>query len=260
MIDLRVAASSGPTGRVLRSLLESAGHRVEVRRDSLPDTTAPVVVSYGMRGRWGVPTLNAESMVGDKFSQLSRMREAGVPVPDFWLVENGQIPEIPAEAYPLLARKRKHRGGKDIRVVLQPEEVPWRVAAGAEALVRFTPWKWEHRVWVYRGRHLGTYRKVQAHPEQYRWTGMNQRNGFAFVLVPSEEVDRALVDTAAKAVDAIRLDFGAVDVLTGKDEVNRVLEVNTAPGVEGDARQAVRLLAGHISRWASNPTKRKGRD
>lgn len=258
MIDLRVAASSGPTGRILRSLLVAEGVQAEIRRDNRPDAAGEVVVSYGMPGRWNVPTLNGNAMQGDKFDQLRTMSQAGVPVPDFWLVEGGQLPVIPVDAYPLLARKRRHRGGKDIRVVLQPEEAPWRVAAGAEAFVKFTPWKWEHRVWVYRGRHLGTYRKVQAHPEMYRWTGMNQRNGFAFVLVPSEEVDRALVDTAAQAVDAIRLDFGAVDVLTGKDEVNRVLEVNTAPGIEGDNRQAVRLLARHIARWAKNPTRRKG--
>lgn len=255
MIDLRVSNASGVTGDTLAGIMRELGSEVSVSKQSDTPAAGDVVASYGMAGRWNVPTLNSRVSASDKFDQLRRMGAAGVPVPAYWLADGTS--GIPADAYPLLARKRRHRGGKDIKVVLQPEEIPWRIAAGAEAFVKYVPWVAEHRVWVYRGRHLGTYRKVQAHPELYRWTGMNQRNGFGFVLVPSEEVNRSLVDVAGKAVDALGLDFGAVDVLTGKDETDYVLEVNTAPGVEGEGRQAIRLLAAHIVRWSKNPTKRK---
>jgi glutathione synthase/RimK-type ligase-like ATP-grasp enzyme len=122
------------------------------------------------------------------------------------------------------------------------------------------PQQTEFRTWVYRRRHLGTYEKVLAHPERYRRIGSNFRNGFAFQLVPGERVDEGLREISSRAVDALGLDFGAVDILRGCDGRHYVLECNTAPGVEGEDRFAIRMLAQKIQRWASLDFPRRNGD
>ena len=45
--------------------------------------------------------------------------------------------------------------------------------------------------------------------------------------------DPSIFEQAVKALAAVGLDFGAVDVVWGKDDKAYVLEVNTAPGITG---------------------------
>jgi len=68
----------------------------------------------------------------------------------------------------------------------------------------------------------------------------NHNNGWAFVensvSFPSAESKEEVCREAIAAVDCCGLDFGAVDVVLGKeDEKAYVLEVNTAPGLESTA-------------------------
>lgn len=237
-VRLIVAKTSGPTGRTLEGLLRDLGVPVS--------QTGKGLVSYGVPLNTSQPCLNANAGVGSKVEQLRKLQKSDVLVPRFWVGEN------PAE-FPVLARKSQHHGGTDIRVVLQPEEVPWRRAAGFSHFVKFLPIVREYRVWVYRRQHLATYSKDMAHPEEYKYNGgRNHRNGFAFNLVKSEAVPRGAVEMAVKAVSALDLDFGAVDILQSTDGRFYVLEVNTAPGVEGAARQGLRSLAQKIAKWAQN--------
>jgi glutathione synthase/RimK-type ligase-like ATP-grasp enzyme len=55
------------------------------------------------------------------------------------------------------------------------------------------------------------------------------------------------------------LDFGAVDVLLGRDGKFYVLECNTAPGVEGEGRQVIQALARKIANWVKKgyPTRKE---
>jgi len=199
------------------------------------------------------PALNANAGQHDKLAQFRLMREGGVRVPDF--TANGGLVSI---QNPLgdfsgvwFGRKLRHRGGTDIALVLQLEDFAARRASGSEFFTKFIPSTAEYRVWIYRRKHLGTYVKVLRHPSQYRGIGRNYDNGFAFNLVDSDAVPRAAVDMAAQAVTSLGLDFGAVDMLLGKDGQYYVLEVNTAPGVEGENRQVIQALARKIARWVA---------
>ena len=241
-VELVVAKSSRPTGAILAAILRELG--VEV------GTPARCRVSYGVPLGTELPTLNRRAGEGDKYEQMVRMREAGVRVPPFFL------PTDVPDKFPLLARKRKHRGGTDIKVVFQTEEIPWRAASGSDFFVEHIPWVGEYRVWTYRGRHMGTYRKRLAHPELYKRVGANLKNGFAFELVRREDLPTEALNLASTAVDALGLDFGAVDILHGKDGAFYALEVNSAPGVQAGTRQVIRSLATHIARWAQNPRER----
>lgn len=251
MIELRVSRSSGPTGRVLQQLLQARGVRCGPGADA--------VVCYGAGSGGRLPSLNGAAGRMDKFEQGLVMQRAGVRVPEHYNpVEAARLAQ---DHFPLLGRRIQHRGGTDITIALQVEDVPLRAAAGAQFFTRFIPSRREFRVWTYRGRHLGTYEKVCVRPNQYRGIGRNYDNGFAFQLVREGDIPREGVAASSAAVSALNLDFGAVDMLLGKDGRFYVLEVNTAPGVEGPGRQAITLLADHISRWvtAGYPRRNGGR-
>ena len=59
----------------------------------------------------------------------------------------------------------------------------------------------------------------------------NHANGYIFSRRYDKRRDD-IMDVAVRAVGALGLDFGAVDIVRSKDSVY-VLEVNTSPGVEG---------------------------
>jgi glutathione synthase/RimK-type ligase-like ATP-grasp enzyme len=55
---------------------------------------------------------------------------------------------------------------------------------------------------------------------------------FGFHHLEEKPVDPIVIETAVKAVRAIGLDFGAVDIGWSKDKGATVFEINTAPGLE----------------------------
>ena len=94
----------------------------------------------------------------------------------------------------------------------------------------------EYRVHVFRGEVLDVQRKARKHDvpdEDVNWKVRNLAGGFIFARAdvnPPEDVLKQAVD----AVEALGLDFGAVDIITGKrDNIAYVLEVNTACGLMG---------------------------
>jgi hypothetical protein len=248
VVNVIVANGSGPTGRLLKELLVERGVQVGATN---PDAT----ISYGVQSNTTRPALNANAGRYNKLSQFEVMSGGGVLVPPFYRPQ-----AVPATAhFPLFGRKLQHREGKDILVALQPEDVALRTAAGAQFFTEYVPRETEYRIWVYRRRHLRTYQKVMRHPEQYRFFGCSYRNGFAFELVNSDLVPRGAVNMAYVAVDALGLDFGAVDVLQAKDGRFFVLEVNTAPGVEG-RRECITALADKMANWVRRGFPRRNGD
>ena len=59
--------------------------------------------------------------------------------------------------------------------------------------------------------------------------------GYKFSNVKLENVDKGLAKEAVKAVDALGLQFGAVDCVLDVDGKAWIIEVNTGPGLEGTA-------------------------
>jgi hypothetical protein len=231
---VNIARGCGPTGRLLEGLLRERG--IGTQQDA--------VVCYGTGYRGNLPALNGNVGRFDKYQQFVELKRAGVRVPNFFTPQEAQR----ATTFPLFGRALMHREGKDIMPALQPEDVPLRVAAGSTFFTEYVPRTTEYRVWIYRRRHLSTYQKVMRHPEMYKHFGCSFRNGFAFELVKQLDLPTPAIEQAGAAVSALGLDFGAVDVLQGKDGLPYVLEVNTAPGVDGP-RVSISALADKIMRW-----------
>lgn len=232
-IRVVVARGSRITGNLLQSMLEGVAGNA--------------TVSYGVRLTPGERVLNALAGGADKYTELECLAKAGINVPRFWRASDigGSRMELP-----VLGRRFNHRGGTDIRLCGTAKSVRFW-SERRDFFTKFINSDREYRVWMYRNSHLGTYEKILRHPDQQtKMVGRNHGNGYAFELVASENVPREAVEAARKTIAALGLDFGAVDIIRERESGKfYVLESNSAPGVEGEGRQCIQLLAKHVKRW-----------
>jgi hypothetical protein len=91
----------------------------------------------------------------------------------------------------------------------------------------------EFRVHVVAGAVVDTQRKIRdPEREPTDWKVRSYDNGFIYVRngIPGDVLRDTL---ACSATEALELDFGAVDIIQDKKDNYYVLEINTAPGLEG---------------------------
>lgn len=162
------------------------------------------------------------------FDMLTRMEQADI-IPAYWTSKE----DIPEDAYPIVCRTvLSGHSGAGIVIANSEDEL-----VGAPLYVKYIKKKSEYRV------HVGTANKIIAVQRKARrretpdsevnWMIRNHSNGFVFVR-NNVEAPASVLDVAKRALEASGLDFGAVDVVFHERE-NRayVLEINTAPGLEG---------------------------
>lgn len=258
MLYLDIAEGCGPTGRVLRDLLVVRG--VEVTVTAGNPLTADGVVCWGNGYTGPKPSLNRNAT---RFNKLQQLQLLATPESHNLKTVPFFPTPVPTTAFPCFMRKLSHAGGTDIRLALEPEHASLFARNGWNFATKYIPNSIEYRVWVYRRQHLGTYEKVLARPNEFlasRRFGANFDNGYSFQLVPSANVPREAVEMAQAAVEALGLDFGGVDILKGRDNHFYILEVNTAPGVEGPDRQVIQALADKIAYWATHDFPRRTGD
>ena len=238
MLRLAVAKGCMPTGALLGKMLLEQGVQVD-------GANPTAVVSWGVRLNTNLPSLNAMAGGRTKYAELEILHRAGINVPWFCPVADYRAA---LQHLPVLARRHNHRGGSDIRLVRTPQGVRvW--AEKRDFFTQFIENDREYRVQIYRSAHLGTYEKVLERPEErHRMVGRNHRNGYGFQLRVGEAIPRPAVEMAKKAVECLGLDFGAVDVIHGRDGKFYVLEVNSAPGGE-NGRQWLNSLVKYIVKW-----------
>jgi len=236
--SVKISSDGSETGALL----------VEYLKDrNVYDSKGQATVCYGLSSR-NRPALN-HSCQSDKITRMRAMNNAGIrTVPWF------DAKRVPANVqFPILARKMYGMGGKDIATIFQREEIDWRIAAGWDWFSEYVPVARELRCWVYRDEVLDTFEKVMRRPQDYTKIGRNFGNGFEFELVGEHtEAYKASIET----LRALGLDFGAIDLLVGKDGLTYVLEANTAPGVIRSGAQAtLGKFADRIVNWLQNGAK-----
>ena len=133
--------------------------------------------------------------------------------------------------------------GDGIRVCTDPEDVK-----NAELYTANLGWRKEFRVHVAFGNVIDLQKKCRLGSEQLEARNIvvdmdvrNLKGGWIYARERIEETAETLVrmgDAAKETVRACRLDFGAVDICVLKDGTVKVLEVNTACGLEGSTVQA----------------------
>ncbi len=166
-----------------------------------------------------------------KTKAFQAMLEGEVSIPDFtadkeeakgWLKDGNKV----------VARQKLQGSGGDGIVLIEKEED----FVDAPLYVRYIPKKDEYRVHVFAGDVLDVQqkkRKKDVADDEVNWQIRNHGNGFIFAregVAPPQDV----IDEAVNAVQALGLDFGAVDIVYNEKQSKAyVLEVNTAPGLEG---------------------------
>lgn len=218
--------SSGAT--TIRQALGDAVCRLS-RIDPVPKQYLHVI-------NWGNSTpLNHKSVLNkpsaivaavNKLQALTLWRDNGVRIPDF-SSDSGTLNRSRIH----LARTVLGGSGGDGIVVVRPkDEVP-----AAPLYVTYVPKLTELRLHVVRGRVVfmqAKRRKSDNEQTADQKLIRNYDNGWVFCPIEGEVVSEDSKQQAVNAVSVLGLDFGAVDVIVGRDDkLAYVLEVNTAPGL-----------------------------
>lgn len=227
--------------RELAAAIRAAGAESRVVRRLAGRNPGDVTVSWGFPYHSDafddMPILNG-AQVGGKLTQFQTMRAAGVSVPDHRRHE-------PPEAGGWLGRASSHKGGADL---IRPPRRP-------DFWVRYVPLSAEFRIHVFQKPDgefivIRAGRKVPGpegikRPEWVRSWDLGWR--LAYNGPRKGELPKGLREEAKKAVQALGLHFGAVDIgITEEGARPLVLEVNRAPGLEGGTPQA---YARKIMEW-----------
>jgi glutathione synthase/RimK-type ligase-like ATP-grasp enzyme len=170
-------------------------------------------------------TLNKSAAIrtaSSKVHSLRRFREAGVPVPRFTTDPN----EARQWGTVVFGRTSQGFGGRGI-TVYQPGTNPGH----HELFTEFIPNEREYRLHVCGGLVISIQRKYLERPnlDDHGYI-KNHQHGYVF-QTPQKELNKSRQEAAIAAVEALGLDFGAVDLVVDRDNKEYVLEVNTAPAL-----------------------------
>jgi len=179
-----------------------------------------------------INSIGAVSIAGNKLRFFQRMQQENPSLIPLWWT---RAEEIPDDAFPIVCRTvlNGHSGEGIVIAATRAELVP------APLYVKYVHKRQEYRVHVGNGDVISLQRKARNRgvaDENVNWQVRNHSNGFVFVRQNVEAPDGAEA-AAIETVRNIGLDFGAVDVVyydnNREGQGIKVLEVNTAPGLEG---------------------------
>lgn len=180
-------------------------------------------------------TLNPEVMTAiDKLDSFEAFKEHEVRCPPFttdykkaalWAAERSLVGRS-------LLRSYEGRG----IVITKAGEPPARQDAQGRNVVlwtRYVPKMEEYRVHVFNGKAIDVAQKRKKHGVKANGQVRSYRNGWIFAR-ENLDLPKGIRELGVQAVKAVGLGFGAVDIIwnQAKDRCY-VLEVNTAPGLDG---------------------------
>ena len=144
------------------------------------------------------------------------------------------VPRMPTQNYPVVARTilRGHSGNGIVMLSSNQDQV------NAPLFTQYVKKKDEYRVHVFKEKPFFVQRKARkSSVETPNWQIRNLAGGFIYAR-QELDVPECVEDVALKVFERTGLDFGAVDIIYNERENQfYVLEVNTAPGLEGTTLQ-----------------------
>ena len=162
----------------------------------------------------------------DKCLALEMFTEAGIPCPKFTVAPAG----VAALGGPVVQyMSSTSYGGHGVSYI----EDLTTINKNAELWALYIPKKKEYRVHVFDGKVIDVTQKARPQGEEVDAKIRNHTNGWIFKrggVAP----DKKVLDVAIAGVKALGLDFGACDVIWNEKKKSAfLLEINTAPGIEG---------------------------
>jgi glutathione synthase/RimK-type ligase-like ATP-grasp enzyme len=189
----------------------------------------------------------------NKYQAFIAFKDAGVNIPTF----SSDRATVDWEGLTVVRHKLSGHSGEGIEL-RDAGDLP-----SAPLYVQYVPKKAEYRVHVV-GKQVVLVQRKARNPncDNPNWKVRNHDNGFIFVR-NDVKAPPSVEEQAFKAIQALGLDFGAVDIIwNDKQQKPYVLEVNTAPGLEGstidDYARGFRDLIGWTNRVARTQVYRMG--
>ena len=192
-----------------------------------------IVVNWGTTNLpFGVNVLNwpvAVSRAGNKLTAFEHMQNGPICVPWCHPTDQGCLESWQDQKATIVARQKLTGHSGDGILIIGPGEP----IAPALLDTQYNFKVHEYRVHVVCGNVIDTQMKIRVpNKVPLSWKVRSHENGFIFArnnIAVSAERDKLACD----ACSALGLDFGAVDIIEDKNGCLYVLEVNTAPGLEG---------------------------
>lgn len=187
--------------------------------------------SIGSLGRW-LNFITSSVRAGNKLNAFRAFQEASVPTPE-WTTERDVAESWIGKGSTVVCRTVLN--GHSGRGIVLADEVAKLVQA--PLYTRYKKKRKEYRVHVFKGKVIDTAekrkRRMEVRPVSFDGYIRNLANGWVFCrdnIVKPADLDSSAIAACA----ALGLDFGAVDIIWNEKE-NKcyVLEVNTAPGLQG---------------------------
>lgn len=208
---------------------------------------------------WGCSSFERDVVDGFIINMPESVKKASNKLETFEAIKNAgwgdDIPEYVTEAQEavkwlpkgiVVCRTTLHgHSGEGIVLASAPEEI-----VGAPLYVKYIPKKRELRIHVNENEVFFVQEKrrnTDVPDDKVDWKIRNHQNGFIYANQDVEVPDVAK-DMAQRAITALDLSFGAVDMIYNeKWDRWYVLEVNTAPGLQGTTLQKyVEMLSGYM--------------
>lgn len=206
----------------------------------------------------------AVSTAANKLRAAEAFQEAEVPQPDF-TTDADEAASWLADGFSVVERHLlRANSGRGIRIVPSPESPDYaetsaeaRQLTAAPLYTKYEKKAEEYRVHVFMGEVIDVQQKKKRQEvdnEEVDYQVRNSANGWVFCR-DQVEAPACVLEAGVRAVQALALDFGAVDIgYNVHREAPYVYEVNTAPGLEGTTLdryfEAVRALCPAINHGA----------
>lgn len=240
-----------------KDLLDYTGHRLAktleayIRTSRTPLIFTDHLINWGRSNLEGVEkyssVLNHPSAVSassNKLLSLGIMEDHDInclsfrPFQERWSVEE-HMHNNP-DAWIVCRTLINSSGGKGIVIAKTKEEL-----VDAPLYTAYFKKKKEYRYHIFQGKLIDVQQKKRLTSEELDARGIdrapsyirNLANGYIFAREGVVE-DTTITDECIKAIEALDLDFGAVDVLVNENEEGettsyKICEVNSAPGLSG---------------------------
>lgn len=222
-----------------KSLAQALGIKI-LRREG-PARRVDTIINWGSslieRHIFTSKILNNPGCVrvaGNKLLTFEVFKHCDAPTVE-WTTDKKKAIDWTIEGQQVVVRKKlTGHSGEGIEIVSVNDPMP-----DAPLYTKYTKKKDEYRIHVFQGEVIFQQRKARKKDvpdDRVNWQVRNLKGGFIFandgVLAPD-----VVTDAAKLAVQALGLDFGAVDI-GYKDGSTVCYEVNCAPGLEGSTLKA----------------------
>jgi len=173
-------------------------------------------------------TSKSVKIAANKLETFKALEASGVSIVS-WTTDAGMAQQWNSDNKTVVVRNKLTGHSGDGILIIEPKSV----VPDAPLYTKYVFKEKEFRVHVCNGKVIDTQQKIKD-PDRdvVTWKVRSHANGFIFVrnsVVP----DLARNELAIAAISALGLDFGAVDIIQDKKGKLYVLEINTAPGLEG---------------------------